>query len=113
MVQTEKNWLAKTAFDKLFMEVADSWCKKQFGLRNMTADHIKRIRSNYVVPEDDDLVWLMKKTLGLGVSMLSAYVEGGIEFVSTTWELFCMIDELERIALAVWEDAAKRSIQNV
>ena len=99
------------------MEVADSWCKKQFGLRNMTADHIKRIRSNYVVPEDDDLVWLMKKALGLGVSMLSEYVRGGkgvsIEFVSTTWELFCMIDELERIALAVWEDAAKRSIQNV
>ena len=83
----------------------------------MTGDDIRRIRSNYVVPECKDQVWLLKKTLGVGVSVLSAYFGGGIgvgiQLVSTTYELFCMIDELERMALGVWDDAAKRSIQEV
>ena len=100
-------------FDRICTKLAVSWAEKQFGLHNMTPDHIRRIRS-YVGPDNTDVQQSLLDIF-FGISALSEFVggAGNPRFSLTIDQLFDVIDELEKIALDVWNDAAKRSIQNV
>lgn len=83
----------------------------------MTSDHIKRIRSS-VRPDDMHLQESpLDKLLRSGLSEFFGRIGKGIaistQLLLRIHHLFCVVDKLEKIALAVWKDATKRSIQNV